>query len=524
MVREIRAVALILLFALSLSAQPLREVTTVEVVEVPVYITSSGAPLTGLTREQFRLFVNGKPQSIDYFDVVDFAGLSPEEAQNPRQRRMYFLLFDLSSDIFAIGRARKAVDMFVQQAGPADRFAVATLGLKGLNIVMPFTRDRGAIRHAVRSLRADTADPLRIAAGSMAQEILELQRTKFDEEGEDSEGQANQLVEMMQELEAEPLIRTLEDTFKLLDGIARQLAPLEGHKHVVLFSTGFDPTLATGGRADKQIASLQHGPMSDLSAPIVEKMVNPPAGAPKANSSLLKTLDALNARYASASVFLDAIDIAGVRSMLFGDGDRAGLYMLARTGQVIANRNDVGDAIRHLTDMQRVVYVLGFHPRNARKQNSLRVELENVPGHPRVTHRRSFSTTPESSSASNLLLADIVANDIPQNGLSVDVAVDTSKLGIATVSATIPGRELLALGNNHVSAKALIYVFAGSRAVAFQGKEIEIDPRRARGLEDLHLRLSHSFDLPPGKFTAKVLLRVDGVDARGFGRVGFEMR
>ena len=75
MVREIRAVALIL-FALSLSAQPLREVTTVEVVEVPVYITTSGAPLTGLTLDHFRLFVNGKPQSIDYFDVVDFAGLS----------------------------------------------------------------------------------------------------------------------------------------------------------------------------------------------------------------------------------------------------------------------------------------------------------------------------------------------------------------------------------------------------------------------------------------------------------------
>ncbi|HJQ39766.1 MAG TPA: VWA domain-containing protein [Thermoanaerobaculia bacterium] len=524
MVRQVRAVALIALFASTLAAQSLREVTTVEVVEVPVYVTASGDPLTGLTRDQFRLFVNGKPQSIDYFDVVDFAGLSPEEAQNPRQRRLYFLLFDLSSDIFALGRARKAVDAFVQQAAATDRFAVATLGQQGLNILMPFTQDRGAIRHAVRSLRADTQDPLRIASGSLAQEILESQRTKFDEGSEQPEAGTNELAEMMQELEAEPLIRTLEDTLKLIDGIARQLAPLEGHKHVVLFSTGFDPTLATGGRSDTRISNLQQGVMADLAAPIVQKMVTPPAGAPKSSSTLLKALDALNARYASAAVFLDAIDIAGVRSMMFGDGNRGGLYMLARTGQVIANRNDIGAAIRDLTDMQRVVYVLGFHPRNTRKQNSIRVELENVPGHPRVTHRRSFSTTPEPSSSSDLLLADIVSNDIPQNGLSVTVDVDTSKLGIATVSATIPGRELLALGNHHVSAKALIYVFAGSRAIAFQGKEIEIDPRRARALEDLDLRLSHSFDLPPGQFTAKVLLRVDGVDARGFGRVGFEMK
>src|SRR5688572_12719464 len=137
---RIGSVVLAVLFSFPLAAQSVREVTTVEVVEVPVYVTNGGKPVTGLTRDHFRLFVNGKPQSIDYFDVVDFAGLSADEAQNPRQRRLYFLLFDLTSHPFAILRARKAVDAFVQEAGPADVFAVATLGKGGLNIVVPFTR------------------------------------------------------------------------------------------------------------------------------------------------------------------------------------------------------------------------------------------------------------------------------------------------------------------------------------------------------------------------------------------------
>ena len=43
-----------------------RESMTVEVVEVPVYITTAdGQPIRGLTRDAFQLFVDGRPQPID---------------------------------------------------------------------------------------------------------------------------------------------------------------------------------------------------------------------------------------------------------------------------------------------------------------------------------------------------------------------------------------------------------------------------------------------------------------------------
>src|SRR6185369_277519 len=94
---RIACVVILFLAAVALAA-PQREIINVEVVQVPVYVTAQGQAVRGLTQDNFQLFVNGKPQPIDYFDVVDFAALnsSPEgQRPDPRQRRLYLLVFDL---------------------------------------------------------------------------------------------------------------------------------------------------------------------------------------------------------------------------------------------------------------------------------------------------------------------------------------------------------------------------------------------------------------------------------------------
>src|ERR1700682_12627 len=96
-----------LLLAASLFAQTQhREQTTVEVVQVPVYVSASGVAMTGLAKDDFELYVNGKRETSAYSDVIDFAtgGKSeeapaatdgPAAAPDVRQRRLYVLLFDL---------------------------------------------------------------------------------------------------------------------------------------------------------------------------------------------------------------------------------------------------------------------------------------------------------------------------------------------------------------------------------------------------------------------------------------------
>ena len=54
-----------------------REEVTVQLIDVPVYVFSRGKPIRNLTKDDFELFVNGKPQAIDYFDPIAF---EPAEA------------------------------------------------------------------------------------------------------------------------------------------------------------------------------------------------------------------------------------------------------------------------------------------------------------------------------------------------------------------------------------------------------------------------------------------------------------
>ncbi|HEV2721245.1 MAG TPA: hypothetical protein VG323_14580, partial [Thermoanaerobaculia bacterium] len=96
-----RAIAALFLFATAALGQ-VSESITVEVVEVPVYVTAAdGTPIRGLTKDVFTLLVNGKPRTIDHFEEIDLrkpapatAPASVPEKPSLHERRLYLLLFD----------------------------------------------------------------------------------------------------------------------------------------------------------------------------------------------------------------------------------------------------------------------------------------------------------------------------------------------------------------------------------------------------------------------------------------------
>src|SRR5947207_3376436 len=169
--RRCVAPVLLLLAAVPLIAAS-RETHTVEVVQVPVYVTRGGTSIAGLTRDNFELFVNGKPRSFEYFDVVDFGAAGPQAGadaapRDVRQRRLYVLLFDLVySTPKSLARARVAADGYVDRAGDADVFAVGTYTARqGIRLLVPFTRDRAPVRRAIQTLKEASTkdDPLHLA-------------------------------------------------------------------------------------------------------------------------------------------------------------------------------------------------------------------------------------------------------------------------------------------------------------------------------------------------------------------------
>jgi len=483
-----------------------REKTTVEVVQVPVSIRTDHGSVRGLTRDNFELRVNGKPQQIDYFDVVDFATISPDQARDPRQRRLYVLMFDLAnSSPVSVLRAKRAAETYLSTAQASDYFAVALRRYKGIEFLVPFTRDRATLRRAVASFRGSSDDPLRLT-------VAPSERAAFS--NDDSRDFADRRAAgagLAAEMAIEAGRGRVVDEMEALSELAQRLAPLEGFKHIVLLSQGFGNAL---------LAANSRPPLNNIRGSAEPQLVSNRMQTTNFDSELPSAQQTMRKKFASAGVFLDAIDISGIPPYDTPRNDSL-YYMLADTGgQVVDLRNDLAGALQHLTDSQQVVYLLSFHaPATGRKQNSISVRVNGAPHGSTVAYRQSYASFADASSSSDgLRLADIIINDIPQNGVTMATSVATAPRR-ATVNVTIPGSELLAIAGNDpkLTGEALIYIFNGQTSVAFAKKAIDIDVDRA-------LEFTQAFDLPPGTYAMKVLVRIEGHDTLAFARKDFTVR
>jgi len=495
---------LALLPIIASAAPQSRERTTVEVVQVPVSVTTDGSSVRGLTRDNFTLRVNGKAQTIDYFDVIDFAAVSNEQLRDPRQRRLYVLAFDLpNTDMFSMLRARRAAEEYLASAQPSDYFAVALINRYGdVEFIVPFTRDRDALRRAVATFSAAAPkDPLRLT-------VTPTERAVFTF---DNRAEIEQLRHMGASVAAEQMIEAnrnrLADELDSLGNLAQRMAPLEGYKHVVVLSGGFSEGMfltnmrpaTSRGSAEPQFTANRISP----------RTVSFDSHVPFSQQQMQK-------KFAAAGVFLDAIDVAGLRPY-DAPYDNSLHFLVADTGgQVIEHRNDLVGAMRHLTDSQQVVYLLSFRaPQTGRKQNAISVHVTGTPRHANVAYRESYPSNPDKPSSSDgLRLADIIINDVPQNGITMTTSVATASKH-AVVNVALPGRELAALAgvDAKIEGEALIYVFAGQKAVAFAKQEINVH-------DGSNVDLAQSFDLPPGTYAMKVLVRLDS-DTMAFARKDF---
>jgi len=495
---------LALLPIIASAAPQSRERTTVEVVQVPVSVTTNGSAVRGLTRDNFTLRVNGKAQPIDYFDVIDFAAVSNEQLRDPRQRRLYVLAFDLpNTDMFSMLRGRRAAEEYLANAQPSDYFAVALINRYGdIEFIVPFTRDREALRRAVATLSAAAPkDPLRLTVPPAERAVFTF----------DNRAEIEQLRHMGANIAAEQMIEAnrnrLADELDSLGNLAQRMAPLEGYKHVVLLSGGFnDGLLMTNTR----ISTFRGSAAPQLAA-------NRPGTRPISfDSHVPFSQRRMQEKFAAAGVFLDAIDVTGLRPY-DAPFDNSLHFLIADTGgQVIEHRNDLLGAMKQLTDSQQVVYLLSFRaPQTGRKENSISVRVNGTPRGANVAYRESYPSTPEKPASNDgLRLADIIINDVPQNGVTMTTSVAASQ-NRAVVNVALPGRELAALAGEgaKTEGEALMYVFAGQKAVAFAKQEINVR-------DGANVDLAQSFDLPPGTYAMKVLVRLDN-DTMAFARKDF---
>jgi VWFA-related protein len=493
------------LLSFSLLAQPVRDSVTIEVVDVPVFVTRGDQPLTGLTAEDFELYVNGKRQPIEYFDVVGGEGVKPDDAPSLRERRLFVLMFDLAfTQPPSIGRAQRAAAAVIAQASPNDLFAIATFSSrKGVWFTTPFTSDRIALARGISSLSmSESGDPLaivltpteRLALANWSLAAPDLTDSFFS-----NNGVLNRIAgEAMRDMLASQLRRAIEHQILDLKELSARLATLQGQKHVVLLSEGFASN-ASFGPADFRRTSFAINQQTGYYA-------NPGSGSARNDLfGAYRHLRDMSEAFQAHDILLHTLDLKGVHSFVGNDA----LYVLAKEtgGQFLHNRNDLGNALTDLTTSVSNGYVLGFRPTNAKKKhNTIEVRVKNLPRDAQVRYRRGFSGSPKPFDVNEgLYLADVVLNDVPQTGTAAKLEIVESGLQVHVPLAPLAA-QLGASGK----AELLIYVFgAGNVPLAFRKVVVDV-PANATGEK------AYSTDLPEDATVVKALLRVD--ESLGFSR------
>ncbi len=529
--------AIVLLLAAGAGAQT-RESITVQVVEVPVYVFGHGKPIRNLTKDDFELFVNGKRQTIDYFDPIEFAPAAaapPTQAEksvvapppaDPRDRRLFLLLFDLShrfSRPAILALARKSAITMVDRALPQDFFAVATYGQLGVKFVIPFTHDHDVIRRAVLKLSPSNAhDALSISITDAERQSAEAW-TAAAASGIGRAGNEDPMAEILAGFSADEQQRAkteAKEQFENYSKLAKRLASLEGYKHVILFSQGMSPALVTG--ATPQLGLPQVPDLDPRQYTALDSMARSfQAAGVLFHTVDLGVVDPIDMKMTAAPVYINdqslmtnnTIRPASIQHFDVLSNETLFTYAARTGGQFLHWTNDVPALLADLSSTVSAGYRLGFKPVNPRNgMNDIEVKVNNVPRGTTVSFRKGFSPTAEPPNTEDaLLLANIIQNDIPQSGTPPAFSFRTRPY----IEVVVPARQLAKELSVIKRAGVFLYIFDDKGvAVAEWGKEVPISAQ-PRGDAVIRQKLT----MPPGNYVAKALLRVG--KSIGFAKIAF---
>jgi VWFA-related protein len=522
--------------------------TEVTLVEVPVHVIGkNGLPVRGLKKGDFELTDEGKRveiREVEAVDLEDFAkdpNTPREMALPPAARRHFMLLFDLSfSQPVNLARARAAAKEFIQKGMKNGDFgAVATFDVeRGLKVVLSFTADHEQLAYAVGtlglpSLTQPMADPLALTAFSASLSGKAVTDTAHS----GSPGDA----EMADIIEA--IARNSQKSFdayqrgrvsRMMDSmgdLARTLNSVQGRKHIIYFSEGFDSKLVVGD------SSAANAEMDKIASGEVWKINNEDRFG---YSALQQRMEGVFKLFNRSDCVIHSVDVAGLRktggdvrasgtsdstsASLTGSRGRGedSLFMFAHEtgGEVYKDSNDLSSQLDKLQKQTSVIYLLVFQPTNLKEPgrfHTLKVKA-NAPG-AHVSARagyyepRPFSTL--SPMEKRLATAQLIAYGLPKNDLPARVLATPFRVGkenraVVPVIVEIPGERLLA---DATGSKLDLEIYAYATDAQLRVKDF-ISQRFGfdlallkKTLRDGGVKYYGTLFLPPGSFWLKVLVR-----------------
>jgi VWFA-related protein len=446
-------------------APTFRESVEVRVMDLDVVVTDGkGQPARDLNREDFRVLVDGKPMSVDYFTRVeagtihapDLADASPDrvlaeyqkgsDAYVPRHFLIYVDTGHLSPALR--NRALESLRDFVTRLGPSDSARIVVWD-RSAKVVAEWTTSKETLLDGLSGLEKKVG---------MSRLITEMQ-TLRDIDSSARPNSRGSIARNYTEQERMEVDRLLKD----LDGQVTTLLPLVGKKTILFVSGGFEfqpgyamTTYALGSRS---FGAIDTRTMSEQ-------------------------LDAVTRRANSLDVTIDTLDARG----LMGDGVSAsnddplssrsrvsffarqdsqqGLVTMAREtgGVALLNSNDLQKGLTRVYEESSTYYSLGVNLSNLGGVGYRKVSVEVArPGYT-ARSRRGYAVLPPEELAKvgtrAALLTNVAYSSVPVQ-LKVAPPVKGKKLYDIPLTVVVPASALTFLPEGDKSkASAEIYVGA----------------------------------------------------------------
>ncbi len=517
-------------------------------VQVPVNVVArDGEAVRGLTQDDFQILDEGTPQPITGFRVIDLDQISPDDRRvietdygiPPAARRHFLFLFDLSySAPTSIAKAQRAAHAFVlEQMHPTDLAAVGIHSVEsGPQLLITFTPDRAQLARAIttlgnpRLLRLATEDPLgflidtpgpspeltsALDVGGVNAGITEMERSMSSylqvigremakSERNFARGQISRWAETLRQM-------------------ARILSSVEGRKHLVLFSEGFDGRLLFGRQPDhfdeemrQETALVERGQIAQVDS-----------DQRFGNTQLQTQVHQMLREFKRANTVIHTVDISGLRADSREEDrvrvvGRDALFYLANDtgGRLHEDANDFGAELQEVLESSTVTYLLSFQPTDpgeAGDHHRLRVRAR-APKGAQLSHRMGYYTPRPYGDLhpmeKRLLASDLIAAAAERDDLTMDILAAPFRAGpnqaYIPVIVEIDGGTLL---EGHESPRLPVEIYAyvtdeNSEMRDFFSRVVTLDlTGRQDTFANTGLKYYGSLDLEPGDFLLRVLAR-----------------
>jgi VWFA-related protein len=469
------AVCFALLFASAVHAQ-VAESIDVRVVNVDVTVTSKGAPVSGLTRDDFEILEDGRPQKITNFYAADetrarrtaataSAAATPAAAaatEDPRFRRKVLVLVDnYHTTLHARDKSLRELEAMINDRFHGDyEWSIGVIG-RGITLVLPLSSDRTAIHEALEIIRrsgtrsgasAFTGAVDRQASTLTPNDIQKPSWTVFDSDYD------QRLSESHAADNAERAIAAKLTTPAYLDAV-RGFAGTSGRK-IVLLLTG-DPGLNDMEAVSQAAGGEGQSFRFDAFGKGADKFWDNQHTIQEIRRSIVQEANA-------SDVSFYVWNVEGLVPM--GDAgstpitDTSAVYWIAKeTGGRLVTGNDAARAVQEFDTASSTFYSLGYSPAHAEdgKYHKITVRLKRK-GDYGLEYRSGYSSTSSAAQLERAMKSPTAAamqvNELPV-ALTLGTPETVSGEVTLPIAVKVPFGSMQFLpGKAGVNANLMLYV------------------------------------------------------------------